>query len=32
MPFFAETLIGCFARVGIGAHDGRMVYRVSQGV
>lgn len=30
MPFFAETLIGCFARVGIGAHDGRMVYRVCE--
>ena len=31
MPFFAETVQGCFVRVGIGAHEGRMVYRVRAG-
>lgn len=30
MPFFAETVSGCYVRIGIGAHEGRMVYRVSQ--
>ena len=29
MPFFAETVHGCYVRIGIGAHEGRMVYRVS---
>ena len=29
MPFFADTITGCFVRIGIGAHEGRMVYRVS---
>ncbi len=29
MPFFSEAVIGCFVRIGIGAHEGRMVYRVS---
>ncbi len=29
MPFFRETVVGCFVRIGIGAHDGKMVYRVS---
>ena len=28
MPFFKDVAIGCFVRVGIGAHEGRMVYRV----
>ena len=30
MPFFADTVNGCYVRIGIGAHEGRMVYRVSQ--
>lgn len=30
MPFFADTVSGCYVRIGIGAHEGRMVYRVSQ--
>ncbi len=29
MPFFKDTAIGCYVRIGIGAHDGKMVYRVS---
>lgn len=29
MPFFEEAVKGCFIRVGIGAHEGKMVYRVS---
>lgn len=29
MPFFEDTVKGCFVRIGIGAHEGRMVYRVS---
>ena len=29
MPFFKDVVVGCFVRVGIGAHEGRMVYRVS---
>ena len=28
MPFFKDVIVGCFVRVGIGAHEGRMVYRV----
>ncbi|XP_064403704.1 RNA polymerase-associated protein RTF1 homolog [Halichondria panicea] len=28
MPFFKDTAIGCYVRIGIGAHDGKMVYRV----
>ena len=31
MPFFVDAIIGCFVRIGIGAHEGRMVYRVSIG-
>jgi len=30
MPFFNEAVEGCFVRVGIGAHEGKMVYRVSE--
>ena len=30
MPFFRDVAVGCYVRVGIGAHEGRMVYRVSQ--
>ena len=29
MPFFKDTVLGCYVRIGIGAHDGKMVYRVS---
>ena len=29
MPFFRDVAVGCYVRVGIGAHEGRMVYRVS---
>ena len=29
MPFFKETVVGCYVRIGIGNHDGRAVYRVS---
>ena len=29
MPFFKDVAVGCYVRVGIGAHEGRMVYRVS---
>ena len=29
MPFFRDVAIGCYVRVGIGAHEGRMTYRVS---
>ena len=29
MPFFAEVVKGCYVRLGIGQHEGRMVYRVS---
>ena len=28
MPFFKDVAVGCYVRVGIGAHEGRMVYRV----
>ena len=28
MPFFADVVKGCYVRIGIGAHEGRMVYRV----
>ena len=28
MPYFEEAVKGCFIRVGIGAHEGKMVYRV----
>ena len=28
MPFFRDVAVGCYVRVGIGAHEGRMVYRV----
>ena len=30
MPFLDEAVCGCFVRVGIGAHEGRMVYRVRE--
>ena len=29
MPFFKDVAVGCYVRVGIGAHEGSMVYRVS---
>ena len=29
MPFFEKIVIGCYVRIGIGQHEGRMVYRVS---
>ncbi len=29
MPYFKDAVVGCFVRIGIGAHEGRMVYRVS---
>ena len=29
MPFFGDTVRGSYVRIGIGAHEGRMVYRVS---
>ena len=29
MPFFEKIVKGCFVRIGIGQHEGRMVYRVS---
>lgn len=29
MPYFSDAIMGCFVRIGIGAHEGRMVYRVS---
>lgn len=29
MPYFEAAVKGCFVRVGIGAHEGKMVYRVS---
>ena len=29
MPFFKKAVQGCFVRIGIGQHEGRMVYRVS---
>ncbi len=32
MPFFSTIIVGCFVRIGIGAHEGRMVYRVSMRV
>ena len=28
MPFFKNTVVGCFVKIGIGSHDGRAVYRV----
>ena len=28
MPFFAEVIKGCFVKLGIGQHEGKMVYRV----
>ncbi|CAI8042531.1 RNA polymerase-associated protein RTF1 homolog [Geodia barretti] len=30
MPFFRDVAVGCYVRVGIGAHEGRMVYRVCE--
>lgn len=29
MPYFSDAVMGCFVRIGIGAHEGRMIYRVS---
>ncbi len=29
MPFFKNAVTGCFVRIGIGNHEGRAVYRVS---
>jgi len=29
MPYLKRIVIGCFVRIGIGAHQGRSVYRVS---
>ena len=29
-PFFKNTVLGCFVRVGIGNHNGRAVYRVAE--
>ena len=28
MPFFSSVVVGCYVRIGIGQHEGRMVYRV----
>ncbi|XP_071795866.1 RNA polymerase-associated protein RTF1 homolog [Asterias amurensis] len=30
MPFFGDTVVGCFVRIGIGANGGRSVYRVAE--
>ncbi|XP_078480967.1 RNA polymerase-associated protein RTF1 homolog isoform X1 [Ciona intestinalis] len=30
LPFFRETCIGCFVRIGIGNHNGRPVYRIAE--
>lgn len=30
MPFFRDTVVGCFVRIGIGNHDSRPVYRVAE--
>lgn len=30
LPFFSETISGCYIRMGIGQHDGRSVYRVAE--
>ncbi|XP_060590462.1 RNA polymerase-associated protein RTF1 homolog [Ruditapes philippinarum] len=30
MPFFKDTVAGCFVRIGIGNHDSRPVYRVAE--
>jgi len=29
MPYLKRIVIGCFVRIGIGAHQGKSVYRVS---
>ena len=29
-PIFKKTVLGCFVRIGIGNHEGRAVYRVTQ--
>ena len=29
MPFFKKTVVGCYVKIGIGSHEGRAVYRVS---
>ena len=31
MPYLKRIVIGCFVRIGIGAHQGKSVYRVSEG-
>jgi len=28
MPFFKNTVVGCFVKIGIGSHEGRAIYRV----
>jgi RNA polymerase-associated protein RTF1 len=28
MPFFKQTVAGCFVKIGIGSHEGKPVYRV----
>ncbi|KAM6158576.1 uncharacterized protein ACDL77_023116, partial [Rhynchocyon petersi] len=30
MPFFAQTVTGCFVRIGIGNHNSKPVYRVAE--
>ncbi|XP_038074214.1 RNA polymerase-associated protein RTF1 homolog [Patiria miniata] len=30
MPFFADTVIGCYVRIGIGSNGGRPIYRVAE--
>jgi RNA polymerase-associated protein RTF1 len=30
MPFFKEVVIGCYIRIGIGAYEGRAIYRVAE--
>ncbi|XP_019849879.1 PREDICTED: RNA polymerase-associated protein RTF1 homolog [Amphimedon queenslandica] len=30
MPFFADVIRGCYVRIGIGQHEGRMIYRVCE--
>ncbi|XP_076824456.1 RNA polymerase-associated protein RTF1 homolog [Clavelina lepadiformis] len=30
LPFFKQTVLGCYVRIGIGNHEGRPVYRVAK--
>ncbi|XP_074661868.1 RNA polymerase-associated protein RTF1 homolog [Tubulanus polymorphus] len=30
MPFFGQTINGCYVRIGIGNHEGKSVYRVAE--